>query len=136
MPTPSNTLKRILVVDDEPLVGNSVRMLLALDGYEVQAAGGGEEALALLEQSGFNLVITDYTMPGMRGDELALHIKARWPDKPVIMLTAYAENLRASGNVPPGVDALISKPFDLADFRFTVAQALAGRQSPPHPEPE
>ena len=79
----------------------------------------------------FDLVITDFTMPGMKGDALAVQIKARRPGLPVIMLTAYAESIRASKNPLPGVDALINKPFDLADFRGAVAQALAGRNLPP-----
>jgi DNA-binding response OmpR family regulator len=51
-------------------------------------------------------------------------IKARWPRKPVIMLTAFAENIRASGNPLPGVDALLSKPFDLTVFRAVVVATL------------
>ena len=127
------TAKRILVVDDEPLVGNSVSMVLGFGGYKVQVTNGGKEALAMLEQSEFDLVITDFNMPGMNGDELALHLKARWPDMPIIMLTAYAENLRASETGLPGVDALISKPFEVAELRLVVAQAFSGRnfQSPP-----
>jgi CheY-like chemotaxis protein len=84
---PSIPRKRILVVDDEPLVRDSVRMVLAFDGYEVQTASGGTEALELLEHESFDLVITDFNMPGIKGDELAVKIKARWPRKPVIMLT-------------------------------------------------
>jgi CheY-like chemotaxis protein len=121
---PSIPQKRILVVDDEPLVRDSVRMVLAFDGYEVQTASGGTEALELLEHESFDLVITDFNMPGIKGDELAVKIKARWPRKPVIMLTAFAENIRASGNPLPGVDALLSKPFDLTVFRAVVVATL------------
>ena len=128
---PPKISKRILVVDDEPFVGQAVRMVLTFDGYEVKAANGGAEALASLEQEHFDLVITDYSMPGMKGDELAVNIKARWPRMPVIMLSAYAENIRASKNPLPGVNALINKPFDLADFRSAVSGAIAGKDTPP-----
>jgi CheY-like chemotaxis protein len=99
-------------------------MVLAFDGYEVKTASGGSEALEILEHESFDLVITDFNMPGIKGDELAVKIKARWPRKPVIMLTAFAENIRASGKPLPGVDALLSKPFDLTVFRAVVVATL------------
>ncbi len=135
METPSSALKRILVVDDEPLVANAVKMVLTFAGYKVQTAGSGEEALATMEQGEFDLIITDFSMQGMKGDELALHIKARWPHLPVIMLTAYAENIRDSLNVVTCVDTLISKPFDVDQLRLAVARALAGGNSQAPPEP-
>ena len=134
MATPLKISKRILVIDDEPLVAQAVRMVLAFAGYEVLVAGGSQEGLALLEQREIDLVITDFNMPDMRGDELALHIKARWPDKPVIMLTAFAENIRNSSTVVACVDVLISKPFEVADLRLAVAQTLASRNPPQPPE--
>ncbi len=127
MEKPTNSLKRILVVDDEPLVASAVQMVLSFGGYAAQVVTRSRDALPKLEAGGFDLVITDFNMPEMNGDELALHIKARWPDLPIIMLTAYAESLRASGKPLPGVDALLSKPFDVAELRLTVARALAAR---------
>src|ERR1035438_4880122 len=134
MATPLKISKRILVIDDEPLVAQAVRMVLAFAGYEVLVAGGSQEGLALLEQREIDLVITDFNMPDMRGDELALHSKARWPDKPVIMLTAFADNIRNSSTVVACVDVLISKPFEVADLRLAVAQTLASRNAPQPPE--
>jgi len=130
MGTSSKIFKRILVVDDEPMVANAVRMVLTIQGYEVKMAQRGNEALALLEQSVFDLVITDYSMPEMKGDELALHIKARWPELPIIMFTAFAESIRNFPNVLICVDALIGKPFDLVELRLTVARLIASRSFP------
>ena len=126
MPTPGNQVWRILVVDDEPAVGDAIKMMLKFDGHAVQTASGSKEALSLLEQGKFDLIITDYSMPGMKGDELAAVIKQRLPHQPIIMITAYAEMLKSSSNPLPGVDFIISKPFSLADLREAIAGVLPG----------
>jgi CheY-like chemotaxis protein len=122
MKEPAITPRRILVVDDEPLVCDAVKMMLAFDGHEVESASGGKAALALLEKSHFDLVLTDYDMPAMKGDELAAAIKARSPQQPVVMITAYADVLRASGNPLTGVDLVIGKPFLLENLREAIAK--------------
>jgi|SRR5271169_4416744 len=119
MPPP----KKILVVDDEPLVCEAVKMLLEFDGHEVVTADNGREALALFEQNRFDLVITDYKMPGMKGDELALALKARRPGQPVVMLTAHAEMIKTETVPLTGVDQLVSKPFQLVDLREAIQKA-------------
>ena len=126
MPTPGNQVWRILVVDDEPAVGDAIKMMLKFDGHAVQTASGSKEALSLLEQDKFDLIITDYSMPGMKGDELAAVIKQRLPHQPIIMISAYAEMLKSSGNSLAGVDGIISKPFLLADLRKAIAEVLPG----------
>jgi CheY-like chemotaxis protein len=72
-------------------------------------------------------------MPGMKGDELAVILKARVSKQPVIMITAYAEMLQASGNTLPGVDEVISKPFLLENLRAAIARVVtaAGDAGPP-----
>jgi CheY-like chemotaxis protein len=122
MKGPAFPQRRILVVDDEPLVCDAVKMMLDFDGHEVKTAGNGRDALALLEQDQFDLVITDFEMPGMKGDELAAAIKARSPQQPVVLITAYAEMLQASGNPLTGVDWVISKPFLLENLREAIAK--------------
>jgi CheY-like chemotaxis protein len=116
--------RRILVVDDEPLVCDAVQMMLHFDGHVVETAGCAKEALAKLEAGKFDLVITDFEMPSMKGDELAAAIKARDPRQPVILITAYAEMLQASGNPLSGVDFLISKPFLLENLREAIAKVI------------
>ena len=104
MKTPAFPQRRILVVDDEPLVCDAVKMMLEFDGHVVQTAGNGKDALAMF------------------GDELAAAIKARAPRQPVVMITAYAEMLQASGNPLTGVDLIISKPFLLENLREAIAK--------------
>ena len=122
MKTPAFPQRRILVVDDEPLVCDAVKMMLDFDGHLVKTANNGKDALAILEKDQFDLVITDFEMPAMKGDELAAAIKARSPNQPVVMITAYAEMLQASGNPLTGVDLIISKPFLLENLREAIAK--------------
>ena len=109
------------MVDDEPLVCDAITMILQHDGHVVETVGSAEDALTLLEKGKFDLVITDYKMPGMTGDELALAIKALDPAQPVIMMTAYAEMLKSAGHSLEGIDYMLSKPFLMTDLRTAVA---------------
>ena len=133
MSTPALPQRRILVVDDEPFVCEAVKMMLTFDGHVVETASNGKEALAMFEIGKFDLVITDFAMPTMKGDELAAAIKARSPKQQVVMITAHAEMLKASGNPLPGVDLVISKPFLLEDLRAAIARVTptaAARNKP------
>ena len=122
MTTPAFPQRRILVVDDEPLICDAVKMMLEFDGHLVETAGNGKEALAILADRQFDLIITDFQMPIMKGDELAAAIKARDPQQPVVLITAYGELLQASGNPLTGVDLVISKPFLLETLRDAIAK--------------
>ncbi len=122
MSAPSSAQRRILVVDDEPFVCDAVKMMLTFDGHEVETASNGNQALAMFEDGKYDLVITDFLMPAMKGDELAAAIKAKSPKQPVVMITAYAEMLQSSGNPLTGVDFVISKPFLLDNLREAIAK--------------
>lgn len=115
--------RRILVVDDEPLVCDAVAMMLSFDGHQVQTAHSGPEALACLERETFDLVITDYAMPEMRGDELAQQVVLRYPQMPILMITAHAEVLAANKVPLPGVVMVLSKPFMLSTLREAIEKA-------------
>src|SRR5687768_9933216 len=98
--------KRILVVDDEPMVCECLAMLLAQDGHQTVEAHNGSEALALLERSDFDLVFTDFKMPGMTGSELARAIHRKHPEKPVVMVTAFPPQ-----HLPNDISLLLVKPL-------------------------
>ena len=121
--------KRILVVDDEPFVCDAVKMMLAFDGHDVVTANDAKEALETFDKSKFDLVITDFAMPGMKGDELAAAIKAKAPTQPVVMITAYAEMLQSSGKKLTGVDFLVSKPFLLEHLREAISTVIPDAKS-------
>jgi CheY-like chemotaxis protein len=116
---------RILVVDDEPLVCDSLKQILALDQHEVVTATSAAEALATLQAGKFDVILLDYEMPDMKGDKLAAKIKVLIPQQPIIMITAYSESLRLKGDFPLAVDLVISKPFQLQELREAVRQAGA-----------
>ena len=114
--------RHILVVDDEPLVRQSVQLLLEDDGYIVDGAESGAEALALFEPGKFDMVFTDYCMPEMKGDKLAAAIKKRSPKQPVVMITAFPEKLTCSDCPLGGVDSFICKPFEADTLRTAIAR--------------
>ena len=125
--TSSTTGKSILVVDDDPLVCDAIRLILASDGHRVEIATSSEAALAQLKTGSFDLFIVDYLLPAMKGDKLAEAIKAQHPNLPVALITAYAESLQSARLPLPGVDLVISKPFDTQAFRQIVAGLLSGK---------
>ena len=117
---------RILVVDDEPSIGNTVKMLLNIDGHEVESTQSGKEALAKFERGRFDLVFTDFAMPGMKGDQLAAAIKTRAPEQPIVMITAHAGALPATVNV----DHIVGKPFRLQQLRDAITKVLPAKSCP------
>jgi len=112
--------RHILVVDDEPTVRYTVQMLLEEDGYIVEEAESGAEALAMFEPGKFDMVFTDFCMPEMRGDALAAEIKKRSPRQPVVMITAFPEKLPCSDVPLGGVDSFICKPFEADELRTMI----------------
>ena len=124
-----DAVKQILIVDDDPYIAKSVKMVLATFGYEIELTTSPTQALAMLEKKKYDLLITDLTMPLMKGNELALAAKTLCPGMPVILLTAYAESILATGQVYPGVDAIVPKPFDIPEFRAIVAQTFVSAAS-------
>ena len=128
------SMKRMLLVDDEPAILQTLRIILTSDGHEVKTAWSSKEALDIVTQERFDVVVTDFNMPGMKGDELALLIKEQRPGTPVLMLSGSAEILRASGRTLPGVDVLMGKPFSMTEFRREVARLLAKDSVSANPE--
>ena len=112
---------RLLVIDDEPIVRDTLLRLLQADGYEVLTAESATDAFALLQDGQFDLVITDYCMRGMNGAELAAAIKERDPNQRVLMITAFGDRVKG---LPKGVDILLCKPFSINALRGAMAPLL------------
>ena len=110
----------ILLVDDDSSFCRIIETALLISGHSVVSAHNGLEALDLFAPGKFHLVLTDYLMPAMTGDKLAAAIKDLSPGQPILMLTAYGENLWPSSPVLNRVDGLISKPFKLDTIRQAV----------------
>jgi DNA-binding response OmpR family regulator len=119
--------KRILLVEDERAVREALRLLLSKDAYTVVEANNGAEAFALFLGTHFDLVLTDWEMPFLKGNELAVKIKQVAPRQPILMLTAY-DNKPGRDNP---VDAVMKKPFDSARLRETMARLFS--RSGEHP---
>jgi CheY-like chemotaxis protein len=113
--------KRILLADDQQGVREAIRFLLLVDQHTVTEAPNGKEALELFAEGRFDLVITDYAMPVMSGNELALKIKQIAPSQPILMITAYSEELGKADNP---VDAVLNKPFSFAELRRAIARLV------------
>ena len=125
------TRQKILVVDDDNALLILLSIMLSRLGYEVASADGGKTGLSIFLKNEFDMVFSDYEMPGMKGDELASVIKARDTKQPVVLITAYAELLQSSGNPLTGVDWLISKPFLLENLRQAIAKVTSAAAKGP-----
>jgi CheY-like chemotaxis protein len=113
--------KRILVAEDDPGARESLCLLLRIDRHTVVSAVNGKQALALFTQQSFDLVIVDYAMPEMQGNELAQNIRLLAPTQPILMVTAYFEKV-VDSHIP--VDAILSKPYGIDDLRREIAKLL------------
>ncbi|MEZ5938877.1 MAG: ATP-binding protein [Hyphomonadaceae bacterium] len=123
---------RIMVVDDDASVLETLQDMLELDGHAVVAARSGEEALAKLADAstadqGVDIVFTDLGMPNMDGEEVARRIKAIAPDLPVVLLSGWGR--RKSDGEASLIDRVMSKPPRLADLRKTLTELGGGSRA-------
>ena len=121
------TPKRILVAEDDPLVANTIRMALTVDGHTVVVAPDGEQALAMFRSGGYDMVIADFQMGKMDGLELAEAIKKLSGATPVILITAYLEAIKSSMGQVSNVDVLLGKPFSVMDLQAAVVKIFPAR---------
>ncbi len=122
---------RILIVDDDPLLLKSLRDTLESEGHDVTVANGGQAGINTFVESHaagtpFPLVITDLGMPHVDGRKVAATIKSSVPGTVVLMLTGWGRRLVAEGDVPPGVDQVLSKPPKLIELRAAFANHFRG----------
>jgi CheY-like chemotaxis protein len=117
------TVKHILIVDDEEAVGYVFERYLAIKGYRVSVAYGGEQALEMFRRDPPDLVITDYKMPGMNGDALLRRLRALAPRLPAVMISANPIDV---GPILDGV-RFFPKPVSLE----TLYEHIASRLAPP-----
>jgi len=125
----NTTSSRILVIDDEAGIRESLEVLLTLEGYTVEMAIDGEEGMALLEKRTYDLVLLDLALPGQTGLELLPQIHERYPELPVVMITAYGTVDNVVEAVRAGAENFVQKPWDneklLADIRSAIARHKA-----------
>jgi two-component system response regulator MprA len=116
---------KILVVDDERAVRESLRRALELEGYEIELAGDGNEALSRLESSEEpDAMILDVLMPGVDGLEVCRRIRGTGSKLPVLMLTARTEVEDRVAGLDAGADDYVTKPFALEELLARVRALL------------
>ena len=123
---PSGRGERILLVEDEQAAREGLTELLSALGFSVVAVASGAEAEALPEAPRFDLLLTDYLLPGAHGLEVARSLSARWPDLKVVVMSGYApgfigDELGAGNGIP-----FLQKPFDMATLAQTLKTSLGG----------
>jgi len=117
---------RILIIDDEAAIRESLETLLSLEGYAVDAAENGEQGLERLGEQPFDLVLLDLALPGRNGIEILASIRERHTTLPVIMITAFGTVGNVVDAIRGGAQNFVQKPWDneklLADIRAAVAR--------------
>jgi PAS domain S-box-containing protein len=126
-PAPARGVRAtVLLVDDEELVRRAAGRMLERSGCRVVVAENGRRALEVLGERGaeVDLVMLDLTMPELSGEETLAHLRARWPDLPVLLTSGFTEAARPAG---PGPTAFLQKPFEASQLEGMVRRALESR---------
>ncbi len=123
---------RVLVADDEPGLRKVVRDAFEREGHEVVTAIDGREALERFEEGGFDLVVTDLSMPNLGGLELVQEIRRRHSPVPILVLTVKNEEREKVRLLDAGADDFVTKPFSIAEL-LARSRALLRRREPARP---
>jgi two-component system response regulator PilR (NtrC family) len=121
-------LSRILVVDDEASMRQLLEIALGKDGHRITVAESGKTAMGLVDQSAFDLVISDIKMPDMSGVEVLRYVKQTDPTIPVIMITAFASAETAVEALRLGAYDYLTKPFKIDELKANINNALEKRR--------
>lgn len=117
--------KKILVIEDNPMVLKSLQFKLTNDGYHVIVAEDGKKALQVLEEDGsIQLVITDLMLPFVTGTELIEHIKNNTPNLPIIVLSTSNQEEIITDAFKMGVNDFITKPFSPNELSLRVKRTI------------
>lgn len=117
--------RKVLIVDDDPVISKSFDRVLAEWGYAVISAQNGNEALDKLAREDYDAVFTDIKMPGMSGIEVAQHIKATRPWLPVVIVTGYGSDENEARAKRAGVNAFLRKPLSPEMIEQSAREAFA-----------
>ncbi|MEA5059040.1 MAG: response regulator transcription factor [Candidatus Pelethousia sp.] len=115
--------KRILLVDDEPLILKGLKFALEQDGYETDSAEDGEAALEKILKGGYDLVLLDVMLPKMNGIDVCQAVREK-SDVPIIMLTAKGEDMDKILGLEYGADDYMTKPFNILEVKARIKTIL------------
>lgn len=127
---------KILLVDDEPLILKGLRFSLQQEGYEVDQAADGEEALDKLAQNTYDLLLLDVMLPKLSGIEVCQRVRET-SDMPIIMLTAKGEDMDKILGLEYGADDYMTKPFNILEVKArikTILRRATGRREQIKPQ--
>jgi DNA-binding NtrC family response regulator len=116
--------EKILVVDDEKHVRTLFERVLVKEGYQVECAASGSEAIEKLANSSFDLVVTDLKMDGVDGLDLIKMGKSAKQDLPFVLISGYGTAQTAVSAAKEGADAFLMKPIDITELKSAVKKAL------------
>ena len=129
MPAVAAGSPRLLIIDDEPSIRESLDTLLTLEGFDVTLAPDGPDGLEILSRAQFDLLLLDLALPGESGIDLLPRITAMHPDLPIIMITAFGTVSNVVDAIRAGAENFVQKPWDneklLADIRTAIARHRA-----------
>ena len=111
--------RRVLVVDDEKLIVKGIRFSLEQDGYDVDCAYDGEEALKLAKENAYDIILLDVMLPKYDGFEVCQQIR-EYSDVPIIMLTAKGDDMDKILGLDYGADDYITKPFNILEVKARI----------------
>lgn len=120
--------KKVLVVDDEKLIVKGIRFSLEQDGMEVDCAYDGEEALEMIKDKEYDIILLDVMLPKLTGFEVCQHIR-EFSSVPIVMLTAKGEDMDKILGLEYGADDYITKPFNILEVKARI-KAIIRRTSP------
>ena len=120
--------KRVLVVDDEKLIVKGIRFSLEQDGMEVDAAYDGEEALKLIRENNYDMILLDVMLPKYDGFEVCQRVR-EFSDVPVIMLTAKGDDMNKILGLEYGADDYITKPFNILEVKARIMRRVGKRDA-------
>ncbi|MBO6506403.1 MAG: response regulator [Kordiimonadaceae bacterium] len=119
-------MAQVLLAEDEDTVREFVSRVLTMQGHSVLEAKDGAQAVELMNQHHFDLLLTDIVMPIMDGISLALKVRSQRPDVPIILMTGYANESQRAHNLSVLIEELLSKPFNKDELVAAVNKALHG----------
>lgn len=122
------TKQRVLLAEDDEPIRRTLQSLLELKGYDVKFAEDTPSTIELLREHDFDLLISDYLMPGGGGREILRYLQEAGKDPAVIMITGLADEQLFQELASSGVDRCLSKPFRLASLIETIQEVMAERE--------
>ena len=121
---------KILLIDDDEWVRDSMSLLFEGEGCQILTLETGEEALKALKETNYHIIIADYRLPGMDGLDLLREVHKSHPETIRILITAYGSKAVISEATQMGIDEFVNKPFTSAEIEACLSRVIQRRKGP------